>query len=73
MYFEKCFFFQAAAARWDRDPAQAACRAYLSARGEMGVLLPLRHPNIAPFLAACTSPLALILALAPMVFKIFQI
>lgn len=46
---------------------QAACRAYLSARAELGVLLPLRHPNIAPLLAACTAPLALVLALAPMV------
>lgn len=59
-------------ARWERDPPQAACRAYLSARAEMGVLFPLHHPNVAPLLAACTSPLALVLALAPMVKFLFN-
>ncbi|CAH2012003.1 unnamed protein product [Acanthoscelides obtectus] len=57
--------FKAAQGKWDRDPLQYACKAYCTARQELNILLSLRHPNIVPFVGVCTSPLALVLDLAP--------
>ncbi|GJQ77064.1 hypothetical protein Trydic_g23635 [Trypoxylus dichotomus] len=57
--------YKAAQGKWDRDPLQYACKAYCTARQELNILLSLRHPNIVPFVGVCTSPLALVLDLAP--------
>lgn len=57
--------FKAAQGKWDRDPIQYACKAYCTARQELNILLSLRHPNIVPFIGVCTTPLALVLDLAP--------
>ncbi|XP_050515571.1 leucine-rich repeat serine/threonine-protein kinase 1 isoform X2 [Diabrotica virgifera virgifera] len=57
--------FKAAQGKWDRDPLQYACKAYCTARQELNILLSLKHPNIVPFVGVCTSPLALVLDLAP--------
>ncbi|XP_071051470.1 leucine-rich repeat serine/threonine-protein kinase 1 isoform X2 [Onthophagus taurus] len=57
--------YKAAQGKWDRDPLQYACKAYCTARQELSILLSLRHPNIVPFVGVCTSPLALVLDLAP--------
>ncbi|XP_066246944.1 leucine-rich repeat serine/threonine-protein kinase 1 isoform X1 [Euwallacea similis] len=57
--------YKAAQGKWDRDPLQYACKAYCTARQELNILLSLRHQNIVPFVGVCTSPLALILDLAP--------
>ncbi|KAJ8934094.1 hypothetical protein NQ318_004975 [Aromia moschata] len=57
--------FKAAQGKWDRDPLQYACKAYCTARQELNILLSLKHPNIVPFVGICTSPLALVLDLAP--------
>nr|CAH7742533.1 unnamed protein product [Callosobruchus chinensis] len=57
--------YKAAQGKWDRDPLQYACKAYCTARQELNILLSLRHPNIVPIVGVCTSPLALVLDLAP--------
>lgn len=57
--------YKAAQGKWDRDPLQYACKAYCTARQELNILMSLRHPNIVPFVGVCTSPLALVLDLAP--------
>ncbi|XP_030762504.1 leucine-rich repeat serine/threonine-protein kinase 1 isoform X2 [Sitophilus oryzae] len=57
--------YKASQGKWDRDPLQYACKAYCTARQELNILLSLRHPNIVPFVGVCTSPLALVLDLAP--------
>ncbi|XP_056637900.1 leucine-rich repeat serine/threonine-protein kinase 1 isoform X1 [Diorhabda sublineata] len=57
--------YKAAQGKWDRDPLQYACKAYCTARQELNILLSLKHPNIVPFVGVCTSPLALVLDLAP--------
>ena len=57
--------YKAAQGKWDRDPLQYACKAYCTARQELNILMSLRHPNIVPFVGVCTSPLALVLNLAP--------
>ncbi|XP_015840648.1 leucine-rich repeat serine/threonine-protein kinase 1 isoform X3 [Tribolium castaneum] len=57
--------YKAAQGKWDRDPLQYACKAYCTARQELNILLSLRHPNIVPFVGVCTSPLAIVLDLAP--------
>ncbi|XP_019766471.2 leucine-rich repeat serine/threonine-protein kinase 1 isoform X4 [Dendroctonus ponderosae] len=57
--------YKVAQGKWDRDPLQYACKAYCTARQELNILLSLRHPNIVPFVGVCTSPLALVLDLAP--------
>lgn len=43
-----------------------ACKAYCTARQELGILLTLRHSNIVPLVGLCTEPRALILELAPL-------
>lgn len=58
--------YKAAQGKWERDPLQYACKAYCTARQELNILLSLRHPNIVPFVGVCTTPLALVLDLAPM-------
>ncbi|KAG7298404.1 hypothetical protein JYU34_018027 [Plutella xylostella] len=57
---------QAAASRWERDPASGACRAYCALRQELGVLRALRHAGVVPLRAVCAAPLALLTPLAPM-------
>lgn len=57
--------YKAAQGKWDRDPLQYACKAYCTARQELNILMSLRHQNIVPFIGICTSPLALVLDLAP--------
>ncbi|XP_060525729.1 leucine-rich repeat serine/threonine-protein kinase 1 isoform X2 [Cylas formicarius] len=57
--------YKAAQGKWDRDPLQYACKAYCTARQELNILMSLKHPNIVPFVGVCTSPLALVLDLAP--------
>lgn len=57
--------YRAAQGKWERDPLQYACKAYCTARQELGILLTLRHPNIVPLVGVCASPLALVLDLAP--------
>lgn len=58
--------YKAAQGKWERDPLQYACKAYCTARQELNILLSLRHPNIVPFVGVCTTPLALVLDLAPL-------
>lgn len=57
--------WRAAQGKWERDPLQYACKAYCTARQELGILLALRHPNIVPLVGVCASPLAIVLDLAP--------
>lgn len=57
--------FKAAQGKWSRDPLQYATKAYCNARQELNILLSLRHPHIVPLVGVCTSPLALVLDLAP--------
>ncbi|XP_059045025.1 leucine-rich repeat serine/threonine-protein kinase 1 [Achroia grisella] len=57
--------YKAAQARWEREPAAAACRAYCGLRQELAILGRLRHPHVLPLLAVCPAPLALLLDLAP--------
>lgn len=56
---------RAAVARWEREPAGAACRAYCALRQELCILSQLRHAHVVPLVAVCGAPLALLLALAP--------
>ena len=58
--------FDAAKAKWDRDPQQYASKAYCSARQELSVLIHLKHTNIVPLLGICVNPLAIVLELAPL-------
>ena len=58
--------FDAAKAKWDRDPQQYASRSYCSARQELSVLIHLKHSNIVPLIGICVNPLAIVLELAPM-------
>lgn len=57
--------YKAAQSKWQRDPIQYACKAYCTARQELGILLSLRHTNIVPLVGMCTHPLSLVLELAP--------
>lgn len=58
--------YKAAAAKWEREPEQYACRAYCTARQELSVLRALRHSHIVPLIGLCPRPLALAVALAPL-------
>ncbi|XP_043222191.1 leucine-rich repeat serine/threonine-protein kinase 1-like isoform X1 [Amphibalanus amphitrite] len=58
--------YKAAQSKWERDPLQYACKAYCTARQELNILVTLRHPYIVPLVGLCTSPLSLVLELAPM-------
>lgn len=57
--------YKAAQVKWERDPLQYACKAYCTARQELNILMSLKHPHIVPLMGLCTSPLALVLDLAP--------
>ena len=58
--------FDAAKAKWDRDPQQYASKSYCSARQELSVLIHLKHTNIVPLIGICVNPLAIVLELAPL-------
>ena len=58
--------FDAAKAKWDRDPQQYASKSYCTARQELSVLIHLKHSNIVPLLGICVNPLAIVLELAPL-------
>ena len=58
--------FDAAKAKWDRDPQQYASKAYCSARQELSVLIHLKHGNIVPLVGICANPLSIVLELAPL-------
>lgn len=58
--------FEAAKAKWDRDPQQYASKAYCTARQELSVLIHLKHGHIVPLVGICVNPLAIVLELAPL-------
>ena len=58
--------FEAAKAKWDRDPQQYASKSYCSARQELSVLIHLKHGHIVPLVGICVNPLAIVLELAPL-------
>ena len=49
--------FEAAKAKWDRDPQQYASKSYCSARQELSVLIHLKHGHIVPLVGICVNPL----------------
>jgi hypothetical protein len=52
---------------WTRNPMRAACKAYITCRQELSVLLTTgSHPNIVPLVGLCARPLSIILHYAPM-------
>lgn len=58
--------YKAAMDKWNREPQQYACRAYLTARQELNVLSSLKHANVVALIGVCPRPLALVVALAPL-------
>ncbi|CAI5438650.1 unnamed protein product [Caenorhabditis angaria] len=58
--------YKAAADKWRRDSLEFACRAYCTSRQEYGLLSTMKHPNVIGLVGMCTSPLSLIVELAPL-------
>ncbi|CAF3994428.1 unnamed protein product, partial [Rotaria sp. Silwood1] len=64
---EKKISLRDIAKEWTRNPMRAACKAYITCRQELSVLLTTgSHPNIVPLVGLCIRPLSLILQYAPM-------
>jgi hypothetical protein len=58
--------YEAATAKWERDPQQYASKSYCTARQELNILIHLKHGHIVPLVGICVNPLAIVLELAPM-------
>ncbi|CAB3410737.1 unnamed protein product [Caenorhabditis bovis] len=58
--------YKAAADKWRRDALEFACRAYCTSRQELSLLSRMKHPNVIGLVGVCTSPLSLIVELAPL-------
>lgn len=58
--------YKAAADKWKRDSSEFACRAYCTCRQELNLLTRLKHPNVVSLIGACTTPLSLVVELAPL-------
>ncbi|CAF3763323.1 unnamed protein product [Rotaria sordida] len=64
---EKKLSLRDIAKEWTRNPMRAACKAYITCRQELSVLLTTgSHPNIVPLIGLCIQPLSLMLQYAPM-------
>ncbi|XP_064627387.1 leucine-rich repeat serine/threonine-protein kinase 1-like [Lineus longissimus] len=51
---------------WNQDPLRAACKSYLIARQECGIMFTLNHKHIVQLLGISLQPLSLILEVAPL-------
>ncbi|KAJ1361787.1 hypothetical protein KIN20_021128 [Parelaphostrongylus tenuis] len=58
--------YKAAADKWRRDSLEFASRAYCTSRQELNLLSRLHHPHVIGLIGVCTSPLSLIVELAPL-------
>ncbi|CAD6186430.1 unnamed protein product [Caenorhabditis auriculariae] len=58
--------YKAAADKWRRDSLEFACRAYCTSRQELNLLSRMRHTNVIGLVGVCTSPLSLVVELAPL-------
>ncbi|PAV59646.1 hypothetical protein WR25_21242 [Diploscapter pachys] len=58
--------YKAAADKWRREPQEFACRAYCTSRQELNLLSRMKHANVTSLIVMCSSPLSLIVELAPL-------